>query len=893
MVGKLLAHFELLEKLGEGGMGVVYKARDIHLGRLVAVKILPAAAASNPEHILRFQHEARTASSLNHPNIVQIYAIGKAEGVNFIAMEYISGPTLSQMVCTGPCKIQDIIRYTLQIVDALIAAHSARILHRDLKPANIMVHERNLVKVLDFGLAKLLESAEDNQLAATIALGEEFLTEKGTLVGTIAYMSPEQARGEQLDERSDLFSLGALMYEMATGKPAFPGATAAVIFDAILNKIPPSPLESNPSLPNELVSIISKALEKDPLQRYQTAREMRTDLERVEYEVDQRTMSQRALSASTHRWAPGPAKRRFLWPIIALIVVAFALLTVWLRLVRPNALLPSPTVVPFTSFPGGEYEPAFSPDGTQLAFVWNGEKEDNYDIYVKLINTGEPLRLTTNPAGEGSPAWSPDGHYIAFLRYSEGNSASGFYIVPALGGAERKLGAAFPLAHIFDRHVDWSPDGKLLAVVDKSSAAEPFGIFLLSVDTGERRRLTTPPAKSIGDTGPVFSPDGRALAFKRTLSSGVDDIYVVPIPGGEPRRLTHDNRFTTGNAWTPDGREIVFLSAREGTESMWRIPSSGGAPKSVSGAGEGGYYLAISRRGHRLAYSKMSSDSNVWRIAMSPDGQLVHGPEKLIFSTRQETSAQYSPDGNRIAFRSDRSGSDEIWVCDASGANPLRLTSFRGALTGTPRWSPDGQYLAFDSRPSGNADIYAIRAAGGSPRRITTESSEDVVPSWSADGNWIYFASNRTGDWQVWKAAAQEGSTAKPVQITRGGGFAAFESADRAWVYYAKGRDRAGIWKVPVQGGEEAEILPNLKAGYWGYWTVADKGIYFIDLKPQSGAYVELFSFATGRARHLVELEKDPPFGDSGFSVSRDGRSILYTQVDESGSDIILVENFR
>jgi Tol biopolymer transport system component len=274
-------------------------------------------------------------------------------------------------------------------------------------------------------------------------------------------------------------------------------------------------------------------------------------------------------------------------------------------------------------------------------------------------------------------------------------------------------------------------------------------------------------------------------------------------------------------------------------------------------------------------------------------GEPAYAPEKFLFSTRNETSAQYSPDGSKVAFRSDRTGNDEIWICERSGANAFALTSFRGVLTGSPRWSPDGQYLAFDSRPAGNAEIYVIAAAGGTPRRITTETSEEVVPSWSKDGNWIYFASNRTGAWQVWKAPAQQGSGGKALQVTRQGGFAAFESADGKWVFYSKGPDRPGLWRVAVEGGEESEIVPELKAGYWGYWAPGETGIYFIDLRPSSTAVVKLFSFTRRHVEQLATLDKDPPFGDAGFSVSRDGRWILYTQVDESGSDIMLVENFQ
>jgi len=888
MVGKLLAHFQILETLGEGGVGVVYKARDTNLGRPVAIKVLTGDSISDPKRRHRFLQEAKTASAVNHPNLVHIYEVGQSEGVDFIAMEYVSGQTLQQLIAGGDCAIPKIVDYAIQIVDGLGAAHAVGILHRDVKPANIMVHDENLIKILDFGLAKLWKSDSGNPIDTALP-SQDFHTGTGKVAGTVAYMSPEQARGEELDERSDLFSLGALLYELSTRQRPFPGSTAAVVFDGILNKTPKPAQSIRPDLPDQLARIISKALERNPAVRYQSAAEMLLDLKHLRY-GDEATV--------TYTERPKARQPRLttrgLWAIAGLILIAILGATIWSRFLRgPNASLSVPTLVPFTSFPGGEYEPAFSPDGNRIAFVWDGEKEDNYDIYVKFVNGGTPLRITTNPAGEGSPAWSPNGEQIAFLRYSENTAGTGFYIVSSMGGAERKVSGAWPLAHIFDRHLDWAPDGKTLAVVDKSSAEEPFAIFTLSVENGERHRLTKPPSDSVGDTGPLFSPDGRWLAFRRTSSSGVNDIYILSSSGGEPRRLTHDNRFTAGHAWTSKGREIVFSSNRSGPRSLWRVPASGGSAQSVAALGEGAYYLAISRDGRRLAYSKFTSDSNVWRMELPSPGAPAHAPQKFLYSTRNETSAQYSPDGNKVAFRSDRSGNDEIWICDGSGANAYALTSFGGALTGSPRWSEDGQYLAFDSRPGGNADIYVISATGGSPRRITTEPSEEAVPSWSKDGNWIYFASNRTGTWQVWKAPGQKGSTNKAVQVTHHGGFAAFESADGKWVFYAKGRDLPGLWRVAVDGGEESEIVQELKEGYWGYWMPGENGIYFIDLRPSSRAGVEFFRFATRRIEQLGTLDKEPPFGDAGFSVSRDGRWILYTQVDGSGSDIMLVENFR
>src|SRR5258708_8063488 len=326
-------------------------------------------------------------------------------------------------------------------------------------------------------------------------------------------------------------------------------------------------------LHDQVARIILKGLEKNPAVRYQSAAEMLSDLKPLRY-GDEATVT----------YTERPKARqpllttRGMWAIVTLILTAILGATIWSRFLRgPNASLSVPTLVPFTSFPGGEYEPAFSPDGNRIAFVWDGEKEDNYDIYVKFVNGGTPLRITTNPAGEGSPAWSPNGEQIAFLRYSENTTGSGFYIVATMGGAERKVSGAWPLAHIFDRHLDWAPDGKTLAVVDKSSAEEPFAIFTLSVENGERHRLTKPPSDSVGDTGPLFSPDGRWLAFRRTSSSGVNDIYIVSSSGGEPRRLTHDNPFTPRPAWASEGGANVFSSNPSGPPSLWRGPPSGGS----------------------------------------------------------------------------------------------------------------------------------------------------------------------------------------------------------------------------------------------------------------------------------------------------------------------------
>lgn len=587
----------------------------------------------------------------------------------------------------------------------------------------------------------------------------------------------------------------------------------------------------------------------------------------------------------------GPSRR---WWAAALGLATLVGTGAW-YLFRGGLETDPPVATPFTSMFGGEYEPAFSPDGEHLAFVWNGERQDNFDIYVSPVRRLDPRRLTTSPAGEASPAWSPDGRRIAFLRTSASAPEAGVFIVPAEGGPEERVADFTPLGHVADRHLHWSPAGGLLAVADRESAGSQFSIYLIDLPTNRRRRLTTPPLTSLGDTGPVFSPDGKRLAFRRAQSAALNDIYVVDVAGEEPKRITFDNRFIASHDWTPDGKELIFSSNRGGPQSLWRVSASGGRPHGRLPFGEDSYFLAVSRTG-LLAYSRLATDSDIWRLDLHEGPGDDETAEKLISSTRQDASPQYSPDRRNIAFRSDRSGHDEIWICGEEERTPRQLTSFGGPLTGSPRWSPDGLWIAFDSRPEGNSDIYVIPLVGGATRRVTTNRADDVVPSFSRDGQWIYFASNRTGEWQVWKIAARErASDAQAWQVTRNGGFAGFESLDGKYFYYAKGKEVPGLWRIPIEGGEEIEAIPDYKPGYWGQWGLTAEGIYFLDPAPteSAGAYLNLFRFATGGITPLVKLRKRPIFGDAGFSISADGQRILYSSLDKDGADIMLVRNFR
>ena len=861
MTGQTISHYQILEKLGEGGMGVVYKARDTELGRFAAIKALPAGKVADPERLQRFLTEARAASALNHPNIVTIYDLIR-EGDNcYLVMEYIEGRTLESLIPNQGMRLNELLGISMQVAGAVAAAHAAGIVHRDLKPANVMVAAGGLAKVLDFGLAKLIEPVGLAEDSATLTLQAQ--TEKGAILGTVSYMSPEQAEGRPVDARSDIFSFAALLYEMLTGRKAFAEQTKIATLSAILHKEPKPLEELAPQAPVELTRLIGRCLRKNPDRRLKQMSDIRIVLEDLKEASDTGTVSGTLPAA-----ARATGKKRWIWiAVAAVLAMAATGVGFWRgRQTDPAANKPMP-LVPLTSYPGEESSPTFSPDGAQFAFAWNGEKQNNWDIYIRLVDGGSPLRLTSGPADERAPAWSPDGRWIAFTRQT-GPRRNAVLLISPLGGPERQIaevGTGFR-----GSTMAWTPDAKWLAFSDEK------GLLLHSMEKGEQRRLT-----SDGDRRPNFSPDGRRLAFLRGAGTNTEDIYILELTGdmiaaSDPSRFTTLNQSMGGLGWTPDGTGIVFFSGLLGNYQLWRQRLEEKKPAVIEGPGRFNLVgdLTISRQG-RLAMATLDRRMQLARADLvAPEGPGFKISD-IAPSTMIDRAPSFSPDSSRIAFLSDRSGGFDVWVCNAGGGNLAQVTSTGNVHESQPPvWSPDGKRIAFTTRSGAGGGLWTVSSTGGAPQRIGESQQNLSVSAWSLDGKWIYYFSGQA----LWRVPSG-GGTASQVE----GGSSIEPPPDGKYRYFV--RDLRLI-RRPAAGGAEEDLGPG-----GSLLTMAPKGFYFLtgNSNTRTGT-LQYFPFPNGPAREVKGVESVSQYG---MTVSQDGRTLLYTRMSEVKADILSIPNFR
>jgi Tol biopolymer transport system component/DNA-binding winged helix-turn-helix (wHTH) protein len=577
---------------------------------------------------------------------------------------------------------------------------------------------------------------------------------------------------------------------------------------------------------------------------------------------------------------------------------------------RPRELRSELTIVPFTTYPGFETAPSFSPDGNQMAFAWS-RGQFNFDLYIKQIGQERAVRLTYRPATFLAPAWSPDGRFIAFARRGKDDNDTGIYLVPALGGSERRLADATSVSYYPRYMLSWSPDGKWLAFSKEdtpvtnrdSTSPQQARIHLLNVERVEERVLPDPSPDCALNLEPAFSPDGKYVASVCMLTEGVNKIYIQPLDGGRAREVALVKAsagfggWLEGLAWTTDNQSLVYVSDRR----LWSVPSEGGKPERLPFVQQAIQMPAVAHVGNRLAYAQITCSPNIWRLELTSSTRTAGSATKIISSSRGELNPQISPDGKHIAFESERSGNLEIWVSDQDGSNPVQVSSFGvmsfGGMNGRPHWSPDSRRIVFSSNASGRAELYVVNADGGQQSRLPTTTQNAITPFWSVNGRWIYFASHVFSTSQepaaIWKLPADGGAA---IRLTKEGRYDPQESPDGTRIFYVVADHEGGklteeIWSVPADGGDERLETPMTTNASW---TPAERGLYFldgVDVGLRRGR-LRFFDFATRHFQNVAELEPGVTFpGD--MSVSRDGKTIFYSEIDNAVADIILVEGFR
>jgi eukaryotic-like serine/threonine-protein kinase len=818
MTGTTVGHYEVLEQLGAGGMGVIYKARDVLLNRTAALKFLPSEGPVAEDARRRFLHEAQSASALNHPNIVTVYEVGQEDGRDFIAMELVQGRSLDAVIGGKPLPVDKAVAYAIQIADALAAAHEAGIVHRDLKPGNVMVTDPGRVKVLDFGLAKIVPvraaGADD-----TRTLLQTGTSVPGLVIGTVSYMSPEQAQGKPVDHRSDIFSFGVLVYEMLTGQRAFQGDSAVATLSSILTAEPPLLSAVSPDLPGGLAWIVGRCLRKSPGERWQNIADVRIALEDLQ------------------RDAPGAPTRRSWMPTAAavLITAAIAGLAAWLT--RPAAVAPERwSMRRLTSDAGVSLSPAISRDGKLVAYVSDRAAADSMDLWVQQIEGGDPVQLTRNLGNCQDPAFSPDGTRIV-LRCGSGVSGS-IYVVSSLGGFPRKLDdGELP---------QFSPDGSRIAYLAPAPGNAPERVIHIAKPDGSSSRQITISRTLFG--GPVWSPDGRGfliIGFNNQGPAEDRDWYFASAEDGRltptgalARLMAESLGFNTTISLAPDGLLFTNNNYEGGSSSILRMPFdpafrrvSGDPVPLVLGAG---YYLSptSSQDGRRVTFAIVNNlTTNIWRARVDPATGTARDAVRVTSGFENSRMPSPSRDGARLAYLGGPAGAPEVRVRDLATGRDVRLAIAKD-------WSfvalsRDGSTVAFNSDRRKGSAIYSVPVTGGTPKKICASCGRPV--EWSPDRTKLYFDAAGPGEREIHVLDVASGESRPLLQVSDGAVTFPRLSPDGRFLTFTNvrpGRTRriyvAPVADAPIPSSQWSVLVDGSDLERQSSWAPSGDLIYFL-----------------------------------------------------------------
>jgi len=890
LVGDTIGHYRIEGRLGAGGMGVVYRAHDLKLGREVALKFLPSEMARNRLAVERFEREARAAAAINHPNICTIYEVGEHEGVPFIAMELLTGETLKQRIGNHPLRLDVLLDWAIQITDGIQAAHERGILHRDIKPANLFITPRGHAKILDFGLAKqspLAKPASELAESATIDL----LTNPGTAAGTPSYMSPEQARGEELDPRTDLFSLGAVIFEMATGRIAFHGATSGSILGAILHEQPEPLLRINPELPAELERIVMKALEKEREMRYQHAADMRSDLKRLRRDTSSSRFGATSLSAETLTvGTPVPQassqvisesrpKSKLLLAGIAAatIVAAFAIYLVAGHKTKPAF---QTMIIERVTNAGDVRRGAISPDGKYLAFA--AGVPGKVGLWVRQVATRSDIQISPQTAGivEGL-TFSRDGNYVYYVL-DKGDAQSGqLFQVPTLGGQSRKVGGGI------DSPVSFSPDGNHFAFL-RQTTSDGSALLVRSVDSQAEQKVAERLApEGFTGYGLAWSPDGKQLAVS-AYAGGRCYVMTVPAAGGQLRPIGMQGwAHIRQVAWLADssGLVLIALQSHSSPGQIWQISYPGGKARRITNDLNDYFDLSLTADSQALFAAQVEVISNIWTMPGAKAARAVQvtsgvGTQDGLYGL------QWTEDG-RMIFASLAGGTRELWWRKAGGPPRQITTDADLGFFSTPSVCPGGRTIVYGAGRLGSALIWRVDADGGKPETLVPTGTNGG-PSCSPDGKWVYY--NALGrHYSLWRVPATGG---RPEQLTQFPSTFPHASPDGEWVaYIIEDPNRSGFGIVPASGGQPAKMFEISYSSPGGVavvrWSPASDAIDFVDTRDgvsniwrqpiEGGAPQKVTDFGSGLIFDFVWL----PNGKD-MAVARGGTS----------SDVVRIQNF-